>query len=229
MPARLAIITLIMLALTGCQPTGTVSGTDSFIEVSGTGEVQVVPDVFPVRAEFVRTGKDVAAMKSSLDQTLASLMDTLESLGVPATDMRASDLQVRPEWQWQPEKRLLGQRVSRSLEVRLHGMALYTEVLGVLSQAQPEQLQPLGSQVSDSTGARHEALTLALRDARARAQVLAEEAGRKLGTVVFITEQGQQSGRPSPMMAMEAASTGPAYSAGEQSISATVMARFKLD
>ena len=228
MRARLPALIFTILALTGCQPATEPDKQQSFIEVSGQGEVKVVPDVFPVRAEFVLVGKDIAAMKRALDDRIASLLATLTGLGVAEKDLRASDLQVQPQWQWQPERKLLGQRVSRSLEVRLHGMTLYTQVLGVLSEAGPDQLQPLGSELADTSDARHQALTLALRDARRRAAVLADEAGRELGTVVLITEQGHDAVRPMAMMAMEDMSSGKAYAAGEQTVSASVLARFEL-
>ena len=229
MTRQLPVLLIALLAMAGCQPGNPEGNTGpGHIEVSGHGEVQVTPDVFPVQAEFVRVGKDVPGMKAELDQKVADLLDTLERLEVDEKDIRASDLQVRPEWQWQPERRLIGQRVSRTVVVRLRGLERYISVLSELGRAAPDQLQPLGSELADPAAAEEQALTLALRDARSRASALAREAGRELGSVVFIKEQGGSSPQPVALMAMEAAPARQAYTAGEQTISANLVARFEL-
>lgn len=220
------LVALLMATLTGC--TGPDAAPQHFVDVQGEGHATGQPDLFPVQASFARVGKDVAAMKAELDQSMAALLATLSELDIAATDIRAADLSVQPEWQWQPERRLIGQRVSRSVEIRIRDMATYTRVLSVLANSQAERVQPLPPRIDDTQALTREALAAAYLDAEQKARHLAAEAGRELGTVVFITEQG--AGQPVPMarMAMESAADQSGYSGGENRIQASVSVRFEL-
>lgn len=227
MAHRIAILMTTCLLLAACQPPVSSSPQQRFIEVSGEGQVQVTPDVFPVQAEFVRIGKLLPELQAEVDNQIADVLEQLADMGIEENHIQASDLNIRPEWEWQPERRLIGQRVSRTMTVRLHSLDRYTEVLTLLGESNPERVQALGSLIDDPESAHQQALALALETARSRAQALADETGRDLGAVVFIKEQGAAA-PPVGIMTMEAAPARQSYTAGEQTVSASILARFEL-
>lgn len=215
------------LLLVACQPPAADTAVINSIEVSGEGEVVAVPDRYQVRASVTAVGKDVAELKRALDTRLANLQATLQGLGLAESQLRADDLQVQPEWQWQPERRLIGQRVTRSMAISANGFEQYTRVLDALAQADLDNIFQEGSHTSNEDELDIQALEMALDNAREKAERLAARTGHTLGDVLLISETG--GGSPvMPLRMMEAASADGGYSPGERRIQKQLTVRFEL-
>ncbi|MEE4251923.1 MAG: SIMPL domain-containing protein [Alcanivoracaceae bacterium] len=224
-----------LVLLTGCDnqianSTGTAS-SPPHIEVQGVAEISAVPDRFTLRAEFAEIGMDVAAVKTRLDQQMSRALAAARELGIDDKKIQASSLNVQPEWQWQPERKLIGQRVSRDIRVSVDGMDDYIELLDRLTALSPSELQQAGAEVSDLAALEDQVLQQAVHNARRRAGILADAANRKLGDVMVIIEQGTQLPGPQPLraMAMESQADKSSYSAGEVTLRSQVMIHFRLD
>lgn len=233
---RLVLLTsLCLVLLAGCDnhiatSTGAEAATPH-IEVQGVAELNAVPDRFILRAQFSEIGTDMAAMKSRLDQQMSQALAAARDLGIDDKKIQASSLSVQPEWQWQPERKLIGQRVSRDVQISVDGMDNYIMLLDRLTALSPSELQQAGAEVSDLAALEDQVLQQAVVNARHRADVLAKAANRKLGDAMMIVEQGTQLPGPQPLraMAMEASADKSSYSAGEVTLRSQVLIRFRLD
>jgi uncharacterized protein len=224
------------LSLLGCDnqtSTNIFSGEPmaAYVEVQGKAELKASPDRFQLRAAFTLTGPDVAAMKAVLDQQLADALGAARALGIDEKNLRASTLSVQPEWQWQPERKLIGQRVSRDLHITADGLDIYVALLERLAALGVSELHQAGAEISDLSALEDKALQQAVANARHRANILAASAGRTLGDATVIVEQGSQLPGPVPMraMAMEAQTDQASYSAGETVVHSQVLIRFRLN
>tara|TARA_Y100001972_G_C7605331_1_gene303367 strand:+ start:348 stop:1052 length:705 start_codon:yes stop_codon:yes gene_type:complete len=233
---RLVLLaSLCLLLLTGCDNqianTALSEAPPSHIEVQGVAEINAVPDRFILRAEFSDIGMDVAAMKAKLDQQMAQALSAARALGIDDKKVQASSLRVQPEWQWQPERKLLGQRVSRDLQISVDGMDSYVALLDSLAALSPSELQQAGAEVSDLKALEDQVLQQAVANARHRAGILASAADRQLGEALLIIEQGTHLPGPQPLraMAMEAQSDKSSYSAGEVTLRSQVMIHFRME
>lgn len=230
---RSALIVLLATAgLVACDNT-VITPADTqpaHVEVQGVAETTAVPDRFILRLVFTELGNDVAAMKSSLDAKVAETLAAARALGVEDKQLRANAMTVQPEWEWQPERRLIGQRVSRDVQIRVDGFDTYTSLLERLAALKPDELRQEGAEVRDLTALENQVLEQAVINARARAQLLAQAAGRELGEALVIIEQGTQLPGPVPLraMAMEATADKAAYSTGETTVRSQVLVRFRL-
>jgi|GEM_PF-266421 len=222
-----------VMALAGCGPQAgnSASATEAaYIEVQGVAEINAVPDRFILRVVFTETGKNVAALKSKLDKQMADALAAASALGIDEKKLQASALSVLPEWQWQPERKLIGQRVSRDLRVSVDGMDNYVALLERLAALAPSELQQAGSEVSELADLEDKVLQQAVLNARHRANTLANAANRQLGQAIVIIEQGTQLPGPQPMrvMAMDSMAEKSSYSAGEVTLRSQVSVRFQL-
>ena len=231
---RVVVLALLAVAaLGGCDNQSINYTGDSLpphVEVQGSAETTAVPDRFLLRLVFSETGADVAAIKQRLDRQVADALAASRALGVDDKHLRASTVTVQPEWQWQPERRLVGQRVSRDVHIRVTGFDTYTQLLERLSALQPQELHQEGAEVSELAELEQQVLAQAVTNARARAAILAGAAGRELGDAVMIVEQGTHLPGPMPMraLAMEASADKSGYSAGETTVRSQVLVRFRL-
>ena len=231
---RFALSTVVVLfALTGCYnqvPGDNTSAASAHVEVQGTAETTATPDRFLIRAVFSETGSDVAAIKDRLDQQLSEALAAARALGIDEKNLRAASLSVQPEWEWQPERKLIGQRVSRDLHISVDGFDTYTSLLERLAGLGLSELHQEGAEVSELAALEDQVLQQAVANARHRAGILAEAAGRELGEALVIIEQGSQLPGPMPMRAtaMDSMVEKSGYSAGETTVRSQVLVRFRL-
>ncbi|MEA2338618.1 MAG: uncharacterized protein QOE82_2625, partial [Thermoanaerobaculia bacterium] len=115
----------------------------------------------------------------------------------------------------------LGYQVSNSITVTKREIASAGKLLQAAIAAGVNQSSGLSFSVSDPARGRDEGLRAAFADARAKASLLAQAAGRTLGSAMAITEGGASSPpQPRPMMgrvmAAQAVSDVPVESGSEE-------------
>ncbi|WP_348678384.1 SIMPL domain-containing protein [Alcanivorax profundi] len=227
-------MTLILLAgaslftLTACGQ-GTAIDRDT-ISVTGTGEVHAEPDIFLVSATARQEGDDIDALKDRVDDAVSDMLELADDLDIPEKQVRASDLRISPQWQYQPERKLLGHQVSRDVTFRVSGMSVYTRLLDGLASQNVQDLHPAGTEISNVDIHTDRALEKAVDDARRRAERIADAADRSVGEAIRIEAQNVQVPRPVMMMArVKEDAAGGSYRPGETEISAQVSITFELE
>lgn len=226
-----SLIALGALSLTACSdaPHLINHGPDS-ITVSGSGDISAQPDIFRVVATAREQGDDIAVMKSRVDDAVADMLDLADDLDIEEKQVRASDMHVQPQWQYQPERKLIGHQVSRDVTFRANGLDTYTQLLDGLAKQGVRDIRPAGTEVSNADKLANQALKKAVADARQRAEIIAEAAGRDLGKAIQIQAQDFQPPQPVMMMARSKESgSADSYRPGETDISARVQITFELD
>lgn len=200
------------------------------ISVSGLGEVQARPTVFHIRGASSREGKDIPAMQQAVDREIRAALELADNLDLPGESVQATHVDLQPVWQWQPEKKLVGHRLTREVHFRVEGLERYGNLLSGLTDIGFTQLHPAGQELSDTEALRDQALSQALSDARRKAQVLAQGAERSLGRALHIEEESQPSPQPRAML-RTASDSGEesAYRAGEMTLEARVRVVFALE
>src|SRR5690606_40961036 len=120
--------------------------------------------------------------------------------------VRATGITVQPEWQWQPERKLIGHRVARDIDFAVDGIDGYAALLEALTEIGFTELNQAGAELADPAALEEEALRKAVEDARRNAQNLADAAGRTLSAVLLLLEQGSSMPQPT-LMALDMAAT----------------------
>lgn len=228
-PAILAMATL--LTACGYNPhLAHHNGETNSITVTGQGEVKGVPDRFLVRAVASREGDDINKMKQEVDREIAETLALARQLGIEDKYLQAANMSVQPQWEWQPQRKMVGYRVWRDISITTPGLDTYAQLLEGMTRIGLSEVHPAGSEISNEESLRQQAMAAAVENARGRAQALANAAGRQLGQVLNIQVQTGLPISPYPalkMVASEAASD--SWSAGETRIIQDVQVRFQLD
>lgn len=224
----LGLASLSILFLSACGQGPLPQERDS-ITVSGQGNVTAIADIFSINASSQQQGSDIDAMKSRVDDQIEAMLDLADDLDIPESQTRATEFRVTPQWQYQPERKLIGHQVSRSVHFRVKGLETYAELLDGLAKLNVRDIQPAGSEVSNADALSDTALENAVNDARKRAGILAAAAGRDVGEAIRI--ESHTMGTPRPMMMMARAKEGAAESfrPGETDITAQVQITFELE
>ncbi|MGQ0502860.1 MAG: SIMPL domain-containing protein [Panacagrimonas sp.] len=207
------------------------------VMVSGEGEVTVTPDRARLHMAVTRMKPDLVSAETEVNTTVRDYLTEARMLGVRDEDLNTTGIGISPEYVWDEKERnnrLVGYRVSRDIDVlvvrleQLGDLVLKATKVGV-NQVQPPQLES-----SKARDLQRQAMAKAALDAQARAALLAETLGVKLGAVHQISASESSPQPPMPkMMAMRASADGGGneqmgINAGELRYSATVNAEFEL-
>ena len=159
------------------------------VVVAARGEVEAMPDIARLQLQISETRDSAVDAKSSVDQRTAQVLNAVAEQGVAEADIRASQIRIYPDYEWQDGKRLLrGQRVERSVDITLSDLSRYGAVLDALVKAGISELGSVNFDLSRRDALQAEAMQAAIADAKAKAAVLAAGFGSKLAGVYHIDE-----------------------------------------
>jgi hypothetical protein len=155
-------------------------------------------------------------------------MDTLRAIGIPGDQMQTANYSVTPETPYMPSTapRTVAYSVSNSLLVKLRRIDDVGRAIDAALAKGANEISSLVFSSSTADSVRSVALAAAVADARIQAEAMARAAGGSLGQLLELSTS--MPVRPMPMMqtfSARAAVQTP-ITPGEQSISATVSARW---
>ncbi|MDF1709544.1 MAG: SIMPL domain-containing protein [Paracoccaceae bacterium] len=203
------------------------------ISVSGTGRVDLAPDMATVRIGVTHQDEDAAAALQQTSDAVAAMLARLTELGIAPRDVQTAGLSLNPVWRDRPEQQgqpmPWGFEASNVVSLRLRDIAALGEVLDALVADGANRLDGVSFGLQDPEASMDEARRLAVADARRKATLFAEAAGVALGQVIDLTETGTATPRPQMMeMAAMRADSVP-VAAGEVGITASVQMTFALE
>jgi hypothetical protein len=166
------------------------------MSVSGTGLVTVVPDIATINVG-VRTEADAVtdALSGNTAQANA-ISQVLQGLGVAEKDIQTSNFNVYPSERYDP---MTGQSegqyfiVENTVNVTVRDLSTLSEVLSAVVDAGANNIYGINFNVENRDEAVAEARQLAIQDAKAKAEAIAEEAGVSLGEVINISVYSSSS------------------------------------
>jgi uncharacterized protein YggE len=207
------------------------------VSVSGQGEVSAEPDLAYVTLGVEARRPTMAEARAEVAKTVERVLALCKDLRIDPKLVNATRIQVQPEYSWNDKERkqfLVGYIVSRQVQVELRDL----EQLGpLLERAVSAGVNQVGDPVLDSTKRKQlerQAMTLAVQDARANAETLAQAAGVRLGPVRTLNAASSPPVMPmyrSKMVMADAAAAPPpeaSYQPGEMKFNANVSAEYDL-
>jgi uncharacterized protein len=159
------------------------------IIVTGTGRVFVRPDVADVNLGVVvqRDTAQEAATEAAND--MDAVIRALTELGIDEADIQTTQLSLNPVYDWNLNPpRIMAWEANNIVRVTLRDVEQVGNVVDAAISAGATSVQGVSFRVEDPTMAEMEARRAAVADARAKADLLAAEAGVSIVGVIGITE-----------------------------------------
>jgi uncharacterized protein YggE len=203
------------------------------VTVSGTGRAVVTPDRFSFSVGVQTVANTVDDAIAENNRRIADVIAALARAGATDKDIQTSGFSIWPQQDYSQGKlpRILGYQVSNQVTVRSTKIGDAGRLLGVAVAAGVNTASGINFEVSDPARGRDQGLRAAFEDARARATLLAQAAGRTLGRAITISEGVQATPPPIPVraVAMEAqVAADVPIEAGTQETTYTVTVTFEL-
>lgn len=207
-------------------PEGTI------LDVVATGESARVPDLATIRSGVVTQAPTAAAALSDNARRMARVLAALKQAGVVPKDIMTTAATLNPQYRYadnQPPV-ITGYQATNTVSIRFRDIAASGAVLDVLVAQGANQIEGPALSLAQPDAALDEARTDAVRRARDRATLYARAAGLTVSRIISISETGDASSVPSPMMYARAKdmSASTEIAPGETRIIATISVRFLL-
>lgn len=201
------------------------------VAVSGTAEVEAVPDRATVTAGAETQAATAAEALAANSTVMAEVFAALEAAGIERRDVQTSNLTLGAIWNHGRDgsepPRVTGYQAGNMVTVRVRDVSALGAVIDAVTTAGANRLHGVTFEVSDPRAALDDARTRAIADARAKAELYASAAGVALGQVLTIRETEQVA---QPFFARaEAMDAAPPVAEGTVSLRADVEVVFALE
>jgi uncharacterized protein YggE len=246
------VLSIAVLGLAGCETLAPPSSTtkaqsasgalislqNNGIWVSGEGKVSVVPDVAILSLGVEVQSESVAEAQGYASTVMTSVLDELDKAGVAEKDIQTQQFNIFPIRRWSEKDArevLIGYRVTNVVSAKVRNVDDTGNVIDAVAQAGGDfiKINSISFTVDNPSAYREEARELAMADARAKAEQLADLGNVRLGSPTYISESGVSvpavreffAGAPVPAPAVAPTPISP----GETEIRLSVQVAYSID
>lgn len=222
-------------------------GSDSSgIWVSGQGTISVAPDLAMLDFGVETRAVNVSDANSQASMAMDAVIEALKARGVKDEDIQTSRFSVYPRYDYIEEEKdgvrssrevLVGYRVRNSGTVKLRDLDALGEVIDevVMAGGDNVRINGINFTLEDPKPNMAELREMAVADAKAKAEHLAELSDVTVGRLIYISEGGVSPSVRSSFRqeldfayAMPAAAPAQSISGGEVTLSLSVQAGFAI-
>jgi uncharacterized protein YggE len=174
------------------------------IVTNGEAIIKKAPDQAWVNITAEARAATSADAQRQAAESMRAVMQALTKAGLPSNAVRTTSYSIQPDVEYQNgRQRVKGYIARNSIEARVDDLDRLPAVIDAAGSSGAASMGGLRFDVKDRATIERDALKAAVQDAMARAKAIADGAGKALGDIVRIDEQGD-SRPPTPMYRMEA-------------------------
>ena len=160
------------------------------ITVTGSSEVQAVPDLVELQIGLETRGKDLRAAFSEQEARVKQILDLIRRSGIENRDVQTGHVEIRPVYDEERGGRNLSHyEVRKSIGITLREPAKYDELLATLLQSGANRVFGITFRSTRQRQYRDQAREMAVAAAREKAASIAQKLGQQIGRVFTIEEE----------------------------------------
>jgi len=164
------------------------------ISVNAIGEVVAVPDVATFSFGVVEEAESVEAAQEASSKKMNLAIAFLKENGVDEDDIKTTNFSVNPRYEYSfcngfdcpptRERQLISYEVNQRVQVKVKNTDDAGKIIAGITALEVTNLSGLQFTIDDTDALKEEAQSLAVKNARAKAERLADDLGVKLKKVI---------------------------------------------
>ena len=204
------------------------------ISVSGEGVIEAAPDRATISLGIVNRDKNAAKVQSDNARIAANIIQAVANLGIERKNIRTGNYSFHQYYRNDNNRRVLdGYEANNTVIVLVEDLSLVGKVIDAALANGANNVDSLDFGIHDKKNLQNNAIRLAVRDARAKAEIVAAELGKKIVGVRSVSvNAGYVSAPRMNKMAMAAVAEDAVYEtpieSGTLSCSASVHVEFEM-
>lgn len=153
-----------------------------YVVADGSADIEVAPDYAIIKFNLSNSAKTTAEAAESVEAKTQAVLKVFRGLTIPQQDIRAATVNVEPQYDYSQGKQVYtGQTVSRDIQVTLHDLRKYADLMQGLLDANIDNTEGVEFLTSQEVQDKQQAMDEAIDDAHAQAEEMAKHAGMRLG------------------------------------------------
>ncbi len=236
----LGLSALLVTTLIGCESqimTPLLPSPDGrTIHVTGSGSVVGEPDIATLNLGVSVEKTSVEEAREAAASTMTAVIVTLKANDVTEKDIQTENFSIYPQYDYTDNGRVLrGYRVNNTVSAKVRDLESLSDIIDHAAGAGGDivVVNSIQFMIEDATALQTQARALAVKNAAAKAQTLAEASGVTLGQPVTITETSLGGGPPIAFAARaefaeDSALSSTPIEAGELTISVNVTIVYEI-
>ena len=152
------------------------------LSVSGEGMVEATPDRATISIGVLTQDREASRAQATNAKTAQDVINSIVALGVERKNINTSDYNFRPTYRQDENRRqeIYGYEVRNTVYVVLDNLDLVGKVIDAALNHGANNIDSLDFGIKNRKKLQDEALVLAIRDARQRAELVAHELGKSI-------------------------------------------------
>ena len=206
------------------------------VTVSATSEIYAKPDIGFVTLSVVTEAKTIAEAMTENTSKMNNVIGFVKEQGVEAKDLKTTNFSINPRYEYNREtgkRTLAGYEVDQSLQVKIRDLSKTGSILEGAAEFGANEVGNLQFTIDNEDALKAQAREGAIKKAKAKAEVLANQLGVNL---IRITNFSEREITPQPIsyyktMMMEGVGGAevPEIETGENKISVTVSITYEIN
>lgn len=247
--AGLIVILTVFLVVSINQKLNTVTTTNT-VSFSGQGKVYAKPDIVLLEFGILTDAVTSKAAQDANSKRSQQVTDFLKKQGIEEKDIKTTYYNIYPKYSSVPpviydrvsgletqiyppvpsEPKIVGYSVNQGLQAKVRNFDKLSEIVDGLVTNGVNNVNNLGFSIEDPEKLRSEARTLAIADAKKKADELKDKIGIKLGKIVNFYEDTYGSGldRGGYGGSVVVSAKGPSLPPGENEITVNVTLIYQI-
>ena len=205
------------------------------ISVTGQGTVVRSPDMASISVGVETAGASAGAAVAANSDAAAKIIIAAKAAGIDRADIQTRSFTVQPRYEQRQQveagsaPKITGYVVVNELALTCRNLMKLGALLDTLIGKGANRINAIRFELADESGARAEARTAAIANAREKARTYADAAGVKLGNILSISEGGGAVPRPPMAAEMRMAASAVPIEGGSTAVRASVMVVWEID
>jgi len=237
----LGLSTLLVTMLAGCEPqivTPLLSSPEGrSIHVTGSGSVVGEPDIATLNLGVSVEKAAVEEAREAAASAMTAVIESLKANDIAEKDIQTDNFSIYPQYDYTDNGRVLrGYRVNNTVSAKVRELESLSDIIDDAAGAGGDivVVNSIQFMIEDSTPLQTQARALAVKNAEAKAQTLAEAGGVTLGKPITITEMSAGGGPPiafaeSAALAADSARSSTPIEAGELTVTVNVTVVYEIE
>ncbi|MFH1129360.1 MAG: SIMPL domain-containing protein [Patescibacteria group bacterium] len=172
------------------RSSGYGTNNQNLISFTGEGKISTKPDVAFINFSVVTQGTRVTDVQNKNSEKMNKVVEFLKSFGVEDKDIKTTNYNLYPQYTYENNRipQIIGYQISQTLNIKVRQLDKIGEIMEKVVDMGINQVDSLYFGVENDEQLKEQARKIAIDNAKAKAEVLAEELGIKLGKLINFYE-----------------------------------------
>ena len=175
------ILILALILIFGVSSTAAAEERISTISVNGEGVVEVAPDRATISVGVVTRDKNAVKVQNDNSRIASEIIKAVAALGIDKKNIRTGNYSFHQYYRQENNKRVAdGYEANNTVTIIVDDLNLVGKVIDTSLSHGANNIDSLEFGIKNKAALQNEAIRLAVRDARAKAEVVAAELGKNI-------------------------------------------------